>query len=236
MGVRQTLTGFGIGLGLMYYFDPDLGRRRRALARDKLTRALNDLDDATEITLRDARNRFQGFLSETLSLLPGPQIPDERLEGRIRSVLGHRVAQSRKVDISVHNGTVVLSGSVHPADTKRLLSAIRLVRGVRHVENRLEAGDESSPQLAPAQASWPPTTRLTAGVLGTWLMTRCASRPTLTNTILGTLGFGMFTRAITNVAVMETAEAGVQRIKEFVERSEHPAETAETVGAGAGRS
>jgi hypothetical protein len=220
----------------MYYFDPDLGRRRRALLRDKLTGTLNDLDDALEMTLRDGRNRVQGLLSETLSLLPGPRIADERLEGRVRSVLGHRVSQPRKVDVSVHDGSVVLSGSVHPAEVQHLLLAVRLIRGVRRVENRLEPHAEPGHRPASMiQARWSPATRLTAGAVGTWLMARCTRNPTLVNMALGTLGFGMFTRAITNVPVMESAQVGAERIKELAatgERAQEQPQPAEAVSTG----
>src|SRR5687768_7198497 len=37
------LGGLGLGAGLMYFFDPALGRRRRVVARDQLTAATNDL-------------------------------------------------------------------------------------------------------------------------------------------------------------------------------------------------
>jgi len=39
------LYGAGIGAGLMYVFDPERGRRRRALARDQIVRTWRSTDD-----------------------------------------------------------------------------------------------------------------------------------------------------------------------------------------------
>jgi hypothetical protein len=63
------LVGICLGAGLMYLLDPDRGRRRRALLRDKFVGLSNDVGDAVSKTARDLRNRAQGVVAETSKAL-----------------------------------------------------------------------------------------------------------------------------------------------------------------------
>jgi hypothetical protein len=65
----MLLAGVGIGAILMYIFDPDQGRRRRALLRDQMVGLSNDASDAIGKKARDLRNRAQGVIAETSSML-----------------------------------------------------------------------------------------------------------------------------------------------------------------------
>lgn len=62
------LAGFAAGLFAgalaMFIFDPDQGRRRRALARDKMVRYGNDIGDYVSGTARDLSNRAYGVAKE----------------------------------------------------------------------------------------------------------------------------------------------------------------------------
>jgi hypothetical protein len=51
--------GAGIGAGLMYWFDPDRGKRRRSIARGKTRRQIRRLERVIEIAARDAGKRLQ---------------------------------------------------------------------------------------------------------------------------------------------------------------------------------
>ena len=61
------LGGLALGVGLMYYLDPDRGRRRRALVRDKATHLTHVTQDAVSAKARDLRNRAKGAVAETAS-------------------------------------------------------------------------------------------------------------------------------------------------------------------------
>jgi hypothetical protein len=65
------LTGLAVGVGLMYFFDPQGGRRRRALARDKVVSWANEAEDHAEKTARHLRNRAKGVAHEARSLVAG---------------------------------------------------------------------------------------------------------------------------------------------------------------------
>ncbi len=63
------IGGIAVGALAMYVFDPQRGRRRRALARDKAIHAAHVAGDRIGSTSRDLRNRAQGLVSETRSSL-----------------------------------------------------------------------------------------------------------------------------------------------------------------------
>lgn len=45
MRLKTLLTSLGLGAGMMYFFDPEQGNRRRALVRDKANSLVNNVDD-----------------------------------------------------------------------------------------------------------------------------------------------------------------------------------------------
>ena len=56
-----ALAAFGAGALAMFLFDPVAGKRRRALARDKVVAATNDAVDAARSTVRDLGKRAKGL-------------------------------------------------------------------------------------------------------------------------------------------------------------------------------
>jgi len=60
-----VLGAIGLGAGLMYILDPERGRRRRAVARDKVTSAFNRTGRAISKKSRDLSNRAYGLAAET---------------------------------------------------------------------------------------------------------------------------------------------------------------------------
>lgn len=67
----SLLAGAGLGAGLMYILDPQMGRRRRAMVRDKGAWAAHEACAAADTVARDMRNRAQGLASGDLSVLAG---------------------------------------------------------------------------------------------------------------------------------------------------------------------
>ena len=68
--VLMLLCGIGFGAALMYLFDPDRGRGRRARLGDQLTSKVNHLGEAVGSKARDLRNRAQGAMHGVRSILP----------------------------------------------------------------------------------------------------------------------------------------------------------------------
>src|SRR5919108_5389031 len=174
-------AGAGLGAGAMYILDPDTGRRRRALARDKLILGQRKTSEAASATARDLKNRTLGLLAEARSRFAESGISDEIIRERVRSKLGFLVRHPAALEVQVTNGHVVLSGPVLSDELEQLISGIRSVRGVEDVENRLEVhdepgrvpalqGDKPKPTGEPIdllQEQWSPATRFLVGALAT---------------------------------------------------------------------
>ena len=63
--LMAALGGFALGALAMFIFDPQQGRRRRALARDKIVHAGHEISDRAAGTSKDLGNRAYGLYAET---------------------------------------------------------------------------------------------------------------------------------------------------------------------------
>ncbi len=71
--LRRLITAVGLGVGAMYFFDPQLGKSRRAKLKDQLNGQLNRTRRDAEAKLRDLRNRAYGAYHEVAGSLTGPE-------------------------------------------------------------------------------------------------------------------------------------------------------------------
>ena len=71
---ESAVGWLALGAGLMYLFDPNLGRRRRHVFRDRLIRQSRKLKSAADATARDAWHRGVGLAHEArVSMSPAPE-------------------------------------------------------------------------------------------------------------------------------------------------------------------
>lgn len=153
-----------------------------------------------------------GTVAELRSAVQHEDVPDHVLVERVRSKMGRYVSHPSSIDVNARDGQVTLEGVVLAHELDDLLSAVASVSGVKRVENRLEAHKtpENIPGLQggvrrsgePAevmQEYWSPATRLVVGAAGMALMGNCLARRTPGAIVFGTVGFGLFTRALANV-------------------------------------
>ncbi len=149
------LGGVGLGAGLMFLLDPDQGRRRRALMRDKAVHSVNVTGTALRKTSRDVGNRARGLAARVEGRVHSDRASEEVLEARVRSQLGRAVSHPGAIEVRVEDGRVILSGPVLAGEVDDLLSTVRKVRGVRSVESGLEVhaepGDVPALQGGPAR-------------------------------------------------------------------------------------
>jgi hypothetical protein len=178
------LTGAGLGAGVMYILDPDLGARRRALVKDQFAGLPNTLQRAASVTARDLRNRSVGFASEARARLFDNKASKEVLVDRVRSRLGFFVRHPSAIEVRAQDGRIILSGPVLSDEAEQLIDGVRSVRGVRDVENRLEVhaepgsvpglqGDKPKPtgqRLDVLQQHWSPATRFLIGAASVLLL------------------------------------------------------------------
>lgn len=131
----------GMGAGMMFFLDPDRGRRRRAIVRQKATSAASQMTDAV-VSLggfsRDARNRAYGLMAETRSRLRREEVDDEVLEARVRARMGHNIHNADKVKVTADHGRVTLAGQVVASEAEALRACVAAVRGVRQIADNTE--------------------------------------------------------------------------------------------------
>ncbi len=136
--VGILVGGLGLGAALMYVLDPERGKRRRAIARDKAMAGVHKAGERLSARSRDVANRARGVAAEVKSLTRAEETSDRVLEERVRAELGRVVTRPASVEVAAIAGTVLLSGAIVTSEVDDLLSAVRGVAGVEDVENRLE--------------------------------------------------------------------------------------------------
>lgn len=67
--ILGTLAGLGAGAAVMYFMDPDRGRRRRALVRDKAVSAGNAFSETVNARSKDLANRSYGMAMEAKKMV-----------------------------------------------------------------------------------------------------------------------------------------------------------------------
>ena len=189
--MRRTLLMGTLGAAGMYFFDNRLGRRRRAILRDRALHLAHRACHGFELGARDLAHRLQGIAAEGRHLFTNGDAPDGVIEARVRSLLGRIVARPKQVRVVASGGIIVLSGTVAAHERDQLIGAERMVRGVHGVDNALQVrhvggdGDRSDALLRIAtthghtfelmQENWSPAARLLATAAGAW-MTACGLR------------------------------------------------------------
>lgn len=218
----SMIGGIGLGAGLEYLFDPEMGDRRRAMVRDKAVEALNKAEEAIEVTAKDLQSRVTGLVSELRSRVMemGEEISDEVLEARIRAKLGMVSAHPGAIEIRVNNGQVTLSGPILAEEAERVLSAISSIKGVSGVENQLESHEtaDNIPSLQGGRwriqpfelmrENWSPPARTLMGFTGTVLTLYGLRRDGFFRTMVGTVGLGIVARSITNMPMKQMVGIG----------------------------
>ena len=77
--LTAAAAGFVLGALTAFIFDPQQGRRRRALVRDKMVHYGNEVSDYVSGTAKDLSNRAQGVAAETRGVVQDTLQPEPRL-------------------------------------------------------------------------------------------------------------------------------------------------------------
>jgi osmotically-inducible protein OsmY len=139
---RQAILIFGVAIGaaLMYFLDPDRGRRRRALVRDQVVHGAHEIEEAgmgMASRARHIRNKARGVVYETRTRFRREEVDDPVLEARVRSHLGRLVSDTSNIVVSAEHGRVTLRGSAPEAEVASLVDGVQGIPGVHDVINRL---------------------------------------------------------------------------------------------------
>jgi osmotically-inducible protein OsmY len=144
--IFNLVGAFAAGALAMYYLDGTMGRRRRAMARDKLVGVSRDAADRAQAKGKRMMDRAKGVVAtgsfDRVSTAE-PQ-SDAQLRERVRARMGHLVSHPRAIEVSVEDGIVRLTGQVLAKELDGLLSQLTGMAGVRKVHNALTALNDPS--------------------------------------------------------------------------------------------
>lgn len=204
----EVATAAALGAAGMFLFDPDKGRRRRALARDWSRHAVLDAARAARTAARDVAHRMRGIEAEAQRQLRCGDTPDDlQLIERVRATLGRAVSNPHAIQVGANRGRVVLSGPVLAAEAASLVDAVSGVPGVTAVDNELVVHDEpgSVPSLQTDPRAhrrhgthWPPAMRAGALVGSAVAVAWGLRRRTPATLVLAVAGVALAARAATD--------------------------------------
>ena len=146
----------GLGAGLMYLFDPDRGKERRAMLLDNCVHTMHQAGVAVSSTVgacRDLSSRSYGLLAEAKHWFVRGKVDDDTLVARVRSQIGHAISQPGLIEISANDGDVILSGSIPANELNDLLACVSGAPGVKEVESRLKVQSPLGETRSAAQAA-----------------------------------------------------------------------------------
>jgi hypothetical protein len=150
--MRRALGLVGLGAALTYFFDPEHGRRRRAMARDRFAAFFRRRAREGERLGRSAAAQAGGIAQKATHMQeePKPQPDDVTLTRKVETEL-FRDAEVPKgqINVNAEKGKIYLRGEVEqPELIKDLEKRARKVQGVRDVENLLHLPGSEAPTKA----------------------------------------------------------------------------------------
>lgn len=173
--MKYGLVSAGVAAA-SYFFDRQQGQRRRNMFRDQLNKKKKHISDGVIKTYKDIEHRSEGSFHELKGRLTQSDPSDQTIHERVRAVLGHYTSNPGAIEVEVFERHVTLRGDILKPEVKRLIWAVRTVRGVKSVRNDLIAHNRSEnlPNLQStkkinikptiARDYWPPSYR--AGFAG----------------------------------------------------------------------
>ena len=140
----------GLGALIAYFFDPENGRRRRALARDRVPAFFRRGAERAERAGRAVSAEAYGVKQKAKHAKPAkkPQPDDATLAHKVETEIfrGADVPKGQ-INVNAENGTVVLRGEVEkPELIEDLEKKTRKVQGVQEVENLLHLQGTPAPK------------------------------------------------------------------------------------------
>jgi osmotically-inducible protein OsmY len=147
--MRKLLGLIGLGAALTYFLDPDQGRRRRAMANDRIAAFFRRRARSGERLGRSATAQAEGLVQKAKHLEeePKPQPDDVTLTRKVETEI-FRDADIPKgqINVNAENGKIYLRGEVgQPELINDLEERTRKVQGVQDVENLLHLPGAEAP-------------------------------------------------------------------------------------------
>jgi osmotically-inducible protein OsmY len=138
-GVSSKAVGAAgaVGLAAGYFLDPDSGKRRRNMARDRALAVMRRGADRTRRQAEQVEGKVEAAKSGAQPAKPAAN--DQALAERVKSEIFQPAdAPKSSVNVNVENGVVYLRGEVkQPDQIRKLVEQAGAVDGVSAVENLL---------------------------------------------------------------------------------------------------
>ena len=145
----RTLRFAALGAALVYFFDPQNGRRRRAQAKDRIPAFFRGKARHAERLGRTAQSQAYGVTQKVKHRKEEdkPQPDDATLAHKVETeIFRNAEVPKGQINVNAENGVVVLRGEVEQSELIRdLEQKTRKVQGVREVENLLHTPGTPAP-------------------------------------------------------------------------------------------
>lgn len=139
------------GGALVFFLDPEQGRRRRALLRDRAYGLSRDAGQAVERATRLAGSQAYRVTQKLTHPRPETEVApadDVVLVHRVRSAAFRGLDPDLKgrLNVDAVGGVIFLRGEIeHPEEIERIEQRVRRIRGVKDVENLLHLPGTPAP-------------------------------------------------------------------------------------------
>jgi osmotically-inducible protein OsmY len=128
------------GMAFMYYADPEAGRRRRHVTRDKVVSLARHGAKRGRRLVHHVTSDAKGYVERTRHAHGGAeQLDDQTLVDKVESIVFRdRDIPKGQINVNAENGVVFLRGEVASSElVEALETRVRKVHGVRDVTNLL---------------------------------------------------------------------------------------------------
>jgi osmotically-inducible protein OsmY len=144
---RFSAFAAATGAAFMYFFDPQNGKRRRNMARDRTLAFFRRGGRRAERLGRGVAAEAQGVAQKATHLReePKPQPDDATLAQKVESEVFRDIEVDKgRINVNAEEGKVILRGEVErPELIEELVERTQKVQGVRDVESRLHVPERS---------------------------------------------------------------------------------------------
>ena len=152
-----AIAGLAAGTGAVvaYLFDPDRGRARRAVARDRVAAVVRRGVRHTEHARRNVSAHAHGIAQRVSHVRETtPILDDAALGDKVRSELFRDEAIPKgQININVEHGVVILRGQLEtPEEIAEIEARVRRIGGVWDVENLMHLPGLPSPEGSSARS------------------------------------------------------------------------------------
>jgi osmotically-inducible protein OsmY len=147
--MRKVISLVALAAAATYFFDPQNGKRRRNVARDRVAAFLRRVGRKGERARRAAAAEASGLAAKAQHLQEEekPQPDDVTLTRKVESELFRdQDVPKGQININAENGKIVLRGEVErPELISELEDRVRKIQGVQGVENLLHLPGTPAP-------------------------------------------------------------------------------------------